>query len=286
FRHQLGLDQPVSQQFLHYVWRLAHGDFGVSLSSQRSVLAEFLTLFPATLELSFFAMLFAVAVGVPAGALAAVKRGGFYDQALMTVSLFGYSMPIFWWGLLLIMFVSVRLGLLPVSGRIDPINFDIEGPTGFMLIDALLSDQKGAVLDALRHLILPAIVLGTVPLAVIARMTRSSMLEVLSEDYVRTARAKGLRPARVIGVHALRNALLPVVTVIGLSVSGLMAGAVLTETIFSWPGVGHWLIESISRRDYPALQGGVLLISAVVVLVNLIVDLVYGIIDPRIRYAR
>jgi len=195
-------------------------------------------------------------------------------------------MPIFWWGLLLIMFVSVRLGLLPVSGRIDPINFDIEGPTGFMLIDALLSDQKGAFLDALRHLILPSIVLGTVPLAVIARMTRSSMLEVLSEDYVRTARAKGLKPSRVIGIHALRNALLPVVTVIGLSVSGLMAGAVLTETIFSWPGVGHWLIESIGRRDYPALQGGVLLISAVVVLVNLIVDLVYGIIDPRIRHAR
>jgi len=286
FRHQLGLDQPVATQFLHYVAGLAHGDFGVSLSSQRSVLAEFLTLFPATLELSAFAMLFAILVGVPAGAFAAVKRGGFYDQALMTVSLFGYSMPIFWWGLLLIMFVSVRLGLLPVSGRIDPIAFDIEGPTGFMLIDALLSGQKGAFLDALRHLILPAIVLGTVPLAVIARMTRSSMLEVLSEDYVRTARAKGLAPARVIGVHALRNAALPVVTVIGLSVSSLMAGAVLTETIFSWPGVGHWLIESIGRRDYPALQGGVLLISAVVVLVNLLVDLVYGLIDPRIRHAR
>jgi dipeptide transport system permease protein len=202
------------------------------------------------------------------------------------VSLFGYSMPIFWWGLLLIMFVSVRLGLLPVSGRIDFINYDIEGPTGFMILDALLSDQKGAFLDAVRHLILPAIVLGTVPLAVIARMTRSSMLEVLSEDYVRTARAKGLKPARVIGVHALRNALLPVVTVIGLSVSALMAGAVLTETIFSWPGVGHWLIDSIGRRDYPALQGGVLLISAVVVLVNLMVDLVYGVIDPRIRHAR
>jgi dipeptide transport system permease protein len=286
FRHELGLDQPVWRQFLHYVWRLAHGDFGVSLSSQDKVLTEFLTLFPATLELSFFAMLFAIAIGVPAGALAAVKRGGFYDQALMTVSLFGYSMPIFWWGLLLIMFVSVRLGLLPVSGRIDLIAYSFDQPTGFMTIDALLSDQAGAFLDALRHLILPAIVLGTVPLAVIARMTRSSMLEVLSEDYVRTARAKGLPPTRVIGVHALRNALLPVVTVIGLSVSSLMAGAVLTETIFSWPGVGHWLIDSIGRRDYPALQGGVLLISAVVILVNLIVDLVYGLIDPRISHGR
>jgi dipeptide transport system permease protein len=286
FRHELGLDQPVWKQFLDYVWRLAHADFGVSLSSQQKVLTEFLTLFPATVELSFFAMLFAIAIGVPAGAVAAVKRGGFYDQALMTVSLFGYSMPIFWWGLLLIMFVSVRLGLLPVSGRTDLINYSFDQPTGFMTIDALLSDQQGAFLDALRHLILPAIVLGTVPLAVIARMTRSSMLEVLSEDYVRTARAKGLSPARVIGVHALRNALLPVVTVIGLSISSLMAGAVLTETIFSWPGVGHWLIDSIGRRDYPALQGGVLLISAVVVLVNLIVDFVYGVIDPRIRHVR
>jgi len=286
FRHELGLDQPVWKQFLDYVWRLAHGDFGVSLSSQQKVLTEFLTLFPATLELSFFAMLLAIAVGVPAGAFAAVKRGGVYDQALMTISLFGYSMPIFWWGLLLIMFVSVRLGLLPVSGRIDLINYSFDQPTGFMTIDALMSDQQGAFFDALRHLVLPAIVLGTVPLAVIARMTRSSMLEVLNEDYVRTARAKGLAPRRVIGVHALRNALLPVVTVIGLSVSGLMAGAVLTETIFSWPGVGYWLIDSIGRRDYPALQGGVLLISTVVIGVNLIVDLVYGVIDPRIRHGR
>jgi dipeptide transport system permease protein len=286
FRHQLGLDQPVWKQFLDYVWKLAQGDFGVSLATQQGVLKEFLTLFPATLELSFFAMAFAVGIGVPAGALAAVKRGSFFDQALMTVSLFGYSMPIFWWGLLLIMFVSVALGVLPVSGRIDLINYYYDQPTGFMTIDALMSDQPGAFLDALRHLVLPAIVLGTVPLGVIARMTRSSMLEVLGEDYVRTARAKGLSPARVVGLHALRNALLPVVTVIGLSVSSLMAGAVLTETIFSWPGVGHWLIDSIFRRDYPALQGGVLLVSTAVILVNLIVDLVYGAIDPRIRHGR
>jgi dipeptide transport system permease protein len=204
----------------------------------------------------------------------------------MTVSLFGYSMPIFWWGLLLIMFVSVKLEWLPVSGRIDLINYYFDQPTGFMLIDTLLSGESGAFVDAVRHLILPAIVLGTVPLGVIARMTRSSMLEVLSEDYVRTARAKGLSPFRVIGVHALRNALLPVVTVIGLSVSSLLAGAVLTETIFSWPGVGHWLIESISRRDYPALQGGVMLVSTVVIGVNLVVDLVYGAINPRIRHGR
>jgi dipeptide transport system permease protein len=286
FRHELGLDQPVWRQFLAYAWKLLHGDFGVSLATQQKVLTEFLTLFPATLELSFFAMLFAILIGVPAGAISAVNRGGFFDQALMTISLFGYSMPIFWWGLLLIMFVSVTLGWTPVSGRIDLINYYFEQPTGFMVIDAALSGQPGAVKDALAHLVLPAIVLGTVPLGVIARMTRSSMLEVLSEDYVRTARAKGLSPLRVIGVHALRNALLPVVTVIGLSVSGLMAGAVLTETIFSWPGVGKWLIESISRRDYPALQGGVLLVSSVVILVNLIVDLLYGAINPRIRHGR
>jgi dipeptide transport system permease protein len=286
FRHELGLDQPVWKQFLDYSWRLLHGDFGVSLATQQKVLTEFLTLFPATLELSFFAMAFAILLGVPAGALAAVNRGGVFDQALMTISLFGYSMPIFWWGLLLIMFVAVDLGWTPVSGRIDLIKYYFDQPTGFMVIDAALSDQPGAVVDALRHLILPSIVLGTVPLGVIARMTRSSMLEVLSEDYVRTARAKGLSPFRVIGVHALRNALLPVVTVIGLSISALMAGAVLTETIFSWPGVGKWLIESIGRRDYPALQGGVLLVSAVVILVNLIVDLLYGAINPRIRHGR
>ena len=286
FRHQLGLDQPVWKQFLDYAWRILHGDFGVSLSSQQKVLTEFLTLFPATIELSFFAMLFALAIGVPAGVVAAVKRGGFFDQALMMIAIAGFSMPIFWWGLLLIMFVSVQLGWAPVSGRIDLINFYFDQPTGFMLIDAAMSDQPGAVLDALKHLILPSVVLGTVPLGVIARMTRSSMLEVLSEDYVRTARAKGLSPFRVVGLHALRNAMLPVVTVIGLSVSSLMAGAVLTETIFSWPGVGHWLIDSISRRDYPALQGGVLLVSTVVILVNLVVDLIYGALNPRILHGR
>jgi dipeptide transport system permease protein len=286
FRHALGLDLPVWRQFLAYVWQLLHGDFGTSLSTQQKVLTEFLTLFPATLELSFCALVFALLIGVPTGAIAAVKRGGYFDQALMSVATIGYSMPIFWWGLLLIMFVSVDLGLTPVSGRIDLIQHYFEPVTGFMTIDALLSDQSGAFLDALHHLVLPAIVLGTVPLAIIARMTRSSMLEVLSEDYVRTARAKGLSPLRIVGLHALRNALLPVVTVIGLSVSSLLAGAVLTETIFSWPGIGKWLIDSIARRDYPALQGGVLLVSLVVIIVNVLVDLMYGAINPRISHGR
>ncbi|OYU49264.1 MAG: peptide ABC transporter permease [Rhizobiales bacterium PAR1] len=284
FRHELGLDQPVWKQFFDYVWGILHGDFGKSLVTNEKVVTEFFTLFPATVELSFAAMLFATCIGIPAGAIAAVKRGSRYDQTLMGLSVAGFSMPIFWWGLLLIMLVAERLHLTPVSGRIDLIKYYFEPVTGFMLIDSLLSDQKGAFKDALHHLILPMIVLGTVPLAVVARMTRSSMLEVLSEDYVRTARAKGLSPARVIGLHALRNALIPVVTVIGLSVGSLMAGAVLTETIFSWPGVGKWLIEAIGRRDYPALQGGVMLVSAIVILVNLGVDVLYGVINPRIRH--
>jgi dipeptide transport system permease protein len=284
FRHELGLDQPVWKQFLTYADGVVHGDFGTSLATNQKVLTEFKALFPATLELSFFAMLFAALIGLPAGAMAAAKRGSLYDQTLMGLSVTGYSMPIFWWGLLLIMFVGERWGLTPVSGRIDLIKYYFDPVTGFMVIDAWLSGQEGAVLDALHHLVLPAVVLGTIPLAVIARMTRSAMLEVLSEDYVRTARAKGLPAWRVVGLHALRNAMIPVATVIGLQVGALMAGAVLTETIFSWPGIGKWLIESIGRRDYPALQGGVMLVSMVVMGVNLLVDLTYGLINPRIRH--
>ena len=285
-RHELGLDQPVWRQFLDYLWQLAHGDFGRSLSTSNSVLGEFFTLFPATLELAIAGMFLAIVLGLPMGVVAAVKRGSVFDQGLMGLSVAGYSMPIFWWGLLLIMLVAERWGLAPVSGRLDFVRFDYDTPTGFMLIDSLLSGEEGAFVDALRHLMLPAIVLGTIPLAVIARMTRSSMLEVLSEDYVRTARAKGLSPFRVVGLHALRNALIPVVTVIGLMIGTLLAGAVLTETIFSWPGVGKWLIDAISRRDYPALEGGIILISALVILVNLVVDLVYGVINPRILHGR
>lgn len=285
FRHELGLDQPVWKQFVDYVWQLLHGDFGTSLSTSEKVLTEFFTLFPATLELALAGMLFSIIIGIPAGVVAAVKRGSWFDHTLMGAAVTGFSMPIFWWGLLLIMLVSEGWGLTPVSGRIDMIKFYFEPVTGFMLIDSLLSDQKGAFLSALHHLVLPMIVLGTYPLAVVARMTRSSMLEVLSEDYVRTARAKGLSEFRVISLHALRNALIPVVTVVGLQVGGLLAGAVLTETIFSWPGVGKWLIESIARRDYPALQGGILLISSLVIIVNVLVDVLYGAINPRIRHA-
>jgi dipeptide transport system permease protein len=285
-RHDMGLDQPLWKQFFDYVNALLHGDFGTSIVSKSPVLHEFLTLFPATLELTISAMIFAVVLGVPAGVIAASRRGGIYDQTLMGLALTGYSMPIFWWGLILVLVMSNTLHLTPVSGRVDLIKFYYQPVTGFMLIDSILSGQKGAFMDAVRHLILPMIVLGTVPLAVIARMTRSSMLEVLEEDYVRTARAKGLSWTRIVGVHALRNALIPVVTVIGLQVGGLLAGAVLTETIFSWPGVGKWLIESINRRDYPALQGGIMLIATIVIVVNLFIDMLYGLINPRIRHAK
>jgi dipeptide transport system permease protein len=283
--HEMGLDRPVWEQFTDYVWGLFHGDFGVSIITKTPILQEFLTLFPATLELTLCAMIFAIALGIPAGVIAATRRGGIYDQTLMGLALTGYSMPIFWWGLILILIMSNTLHLTPVSGRIDLIKYYFEPVTGFMLIDTLLSGQKGAFLDAVRHLILPTIVLGTVPLATVARMTRSAMLEVLGEDYVRTARAKGLPWRRIIGLHALRNALIPVVTVIGLQIGTLLAGAVLTETIFSWPGVGKWLVESIARRDYPALQGGIMLISSIVILCNVIVDVLYGLINPRIRHA-
>lgn len=229
---RLGLNKPLYAQYLDYIGKLAQGDLGESLRTRESVWTEFSSLFPATLELSMAALLFAGILGLLAGVIAALKRGSLFDHGVMGVSLAGYSMPIFWWGLILIMFFSVSLGWTPVSGRIDLL-YDIEPKTGFMLIDTLLADEPGAFLDALHHLILPAIVLGTIPLAVIARMTRSSMLEVLREDYIRTAKAKGLSPSRVVFVHGLRNALIPVLTVVGLQVGTLLAGAVLTETIFS-----------------------------------------------------
>ncbi len=283
--HDYGLDRPLYVQYLVYMSHVLRGDLGVSLITHAPIIDEFRALFPATIELSLSAMLLAVGIGLPAGILAAVKRNSVLDHGVMGVSLTGYSMPIFWWGLLLIIFFSNTLHWTPVSGRIS-VEFDVQPVTGFLLIDSALSGDDGAFASALSHLILPAVALGTIPLAVIARMTRSSMLEVLGEDYIRTARAKGLAPIWVVGVHALRNALIPVITVIGLYVGSLFAGAILTETIFSWPGVGKWLVEGINRRDYPVLQGGVLLIGTVIMLVNLGVDMLYGLINPRIRYRR
>ena len=288
---RLGLDQPLYTQYFDYIGKLFQGDLGASLKTQQSVWLEFKTLFPATLELALCALLFAVVLGLLAGVVAAIKRGTLFDHGVMGVSLTGFSMPIFWWGLILIMLFSVQLGWTPVSGRLD-LAFDVQPYTGFMLIDAWRAQMldpelnAGAFKDAVMHLILPTIVLGTIPLAVIARMTRSSMLEVLREDYVRTARAKGLSPARVIFIHTLRNALIPVLTVVGLQVGTLMGGAVLTETIFSWPGIGKWLIDAIGRRDYPVVQNGILIVATLVILTNFLVDILYGIANPRIRHAK
>jgi dipeptide transport system permease protein len=284
-RQEYGFDKPIFVQYGIYLSRVLQGDLGKSMITQETVLNEFSALFPATIELALCAILFALFLGLPAGIIAAIRRNSIFDHGVMGISLAGYSMPIFWWGLILILLFSVQFDLTPVSGRIDVLYY-IEPTTGFLLIDTLLSDEEGAFWSAVRHLILPTIVLGTVPLAVIARMTRSAMLEVLGEDYIRTAKAKGLSRFRIVALHALRNALIPVVTVIGLQIGVLFTGAILTETIFSWPGVGKWLIDAIFRRDYPVLQGGALLLGIVVMSVNLLVDLAYGLINPRIRHTR
>jgi len=280
---QFGFDQPLWKQYADYVTGLVHGNFGYSFSTKKPVLGEFMARFPATLELAFCAIVLATVLGVAAGILAAIRRGSWIDQLTMGTALVGYSMPIFWWALLLIILFSTKLGWTPVSGRIALTQF-FPPVTGFMLIDSLLAGKPAAFWSAVQHLILPTIVLATIPLAVIARQTRSAMLEVLGEVYIMTAKSKGLAPRRVIWLHALRNALIPVVTTIGLQVSVLMGGAILTETIFSWPGIGKWMIDSISRRDYQVVQGGLLLIAAVVMIVNLTVDLLYGLINPRVRH--
>ncbi len=280
---QFGFDRPVWRQYTDYLGGLMQGDFGRSFSSKKPVLGEFMARFPATLELAFCAIVLATVLGVAAGILAAIRRGSWIDQLTMGTALIGYSMPIFWWALLLIILFSTTLGWTPVSGRISLTQF-FPPVTGFMLIDSLLAGKPAAFWSAVHHLILPTIVLATIPLAVIARQTRSAMLEVLGELYVTTARSKGLTPRRIIWLHALRNALIPVVTTIGLQVSVLMGGAILTETIFSWPGIGKWMIDSIARRDYQVVQGGLLLIAVMVMVVNLTVDVLYGLINPRVRH--
>ena len=283
--HRLGLDQPLHVQYFQYLGQLLRGDLGQSFVTGSSVWSEFIVVFRATLELGVCAMVFALFFGILAGVLAAVRRGSWLDHTIMGISLTGYSMPIFWFGLMLQMLFSVHLGWTPVSGQMSVL-FDVEPQTGFKLIDAYLSGEEGAFKDAVMHLILPAIVLGTIPLAVIARMTRSSMLEVLKEDYIRTAKAKGLSPFRIFFIHALRNALIPVLTVIGLQMGSLLAGAILTETVFSWPGMGRWLVTAISQRDYPVVQNGIFVVALMVILVNFLVDILYGLVNPRIRDAR
>ncbi len=286
--HKLGLDRPLLEQYGSYLWRAVHLDLGQSFATQEGVIDEFAMVFPATLELSIAAMLFAVCVGVPFGVWAAVRKGGWVDRVINVVAMIGASMPIFWWGLLLILVFSISVRsfapwlALPVAGRMA-LEFDVQPLTGFMLIDSLFSDDAGAFRSALSHLVLPALVLGTTPAAQLARMTRATLLEVLDEDYLRTARAKGVAERGLIWRHALRNALLPLLTIGGITAGTLLGGAVFTESIFSWPGMGRWLLNAIFRQDYPVLQGGILIAASLMIAVNLIVDLLYVVADPRLR---
>lgn len=280
---KFGLDKPLWYQYGLFIKNALHGDLGASLINQEAVSKLFFEYFPATVELSFFAIIFAVVIGLPAGVFAALKRGTAFDHTVMGISLTGFSMPIFWWGLLLIILFSVNLGWTPVAGRIG-VMYYVTPITGFMTIDTLLSGQMDAFWSAVQHLILPTIVLGTIPMAIIARQTRAAMLEVLQEDYIRTAKAKGLSSFQVIGVHAFRNAMVTVVTVVGLQLGYLMAGAVLTETTFGWPGIANWMVHSIFSRDYPCVQGGLLIISSLIVVVNFLVDVIYGFVNPRVMY--
>jgi len=286
-KSKLMLDRPMHEQYWYFLKNAVKGDFGQSIVSKRTVIEEFSDRFPATLELGIVALFFAVIIGIPMGIFAALKRNSFFDYALMTSSLIGYSMPIFWWGLVLILIFSVKLGWTPVSGRIS-INYDIEMWSGLMLIDTLkneITSEYGFApfWSAFKHLLLPSIAMGTIPLAVIARMTRSSMLEVLGEDYIRTAKAKGLPWRRIVGLHALRNAMVPIITVIGLLFGSIITGAILTETIFSWPGIGKWIVASITARDYPGIQGGILFIAGMIIFINMAVDMIYALINPRMR---
>jgi peptide/nickel transport system permease protein len=281
-RELYGLDRPLWQQYLSYVDSVVHLDFGQSIVSRRNVVTEISERFPATIELSLAAMIFAVGIGIPLGFLAAKRYQGVVDQLSVAGSLLGVAIPVFFLGLVLKFIFAVKLGWLPTVGRTDATS-TAPHPTGFYLLDALITNDRVALVDAVRHLILPAIALGTIPLAIVTRITRAAVLDVVNEDYVRTARAKGLEPGVVNRRHVLRNAMLPVTTIIGLQTGLLLSGAILTETVFAWGGMGQWMYQAISFRDYAVLQAGILFLAVVFVLVNLLVDLSYAVLDPRIR---
>ncbi|MCZ7539460.1 MAG: ABC transporter permease [Anaerolineae bacterium] len=282
-RERLGLNKPLYEQYFIWVGRMLRGDLGNTVRGNIPVADEISSRFPATIELALAALIIAVIAGVPIGILSAIKRNSILDTASMFGALFGVSIPIFVLGLLLIFLIGVELEWLPFVGRLDS-SVRFERVTGLHLVDSLIAGNLSGFKNALEHLILPAITLATIPLAIIARITRSAMLEVLNQDYIRTARAKGLRGRSVVMNHAFRNAMLPVVTIIGLQLGRLLSGAVLTETIYSWPGVGKWLFDSIIARDYPIVQSMTLVIALIFIAVNLFVDLLYALIDPRIRY--
>jgi peptide/nickel transport system permease protein len=279
---QYGLNDPIHEQYWAYLKQLGAFDFGTSQTSRRPVFDEFQQRFPATIELALSAMLFSILVGIPLGFLAAKRYGGFLDQFSLVASLLGISIPIFVLAIILKYIFAVKLGLLPTVGRISVL-INVDHPTNFYTLDALIAGNLGAFWDVIKHLMLPAIALGSIPLAIVARITRAAVLDVQNEDYVRTARAKGVAPRTVDTRHILRNAMLPIATIIGLQTGLLLSGAVLTETVFAYPGIGTWLVDAIETRNYPVLQGGILFIAVVFVLVNLLVDLSYALLNPRIR---
>ena len=281
-QERMGLNKPLIEQYVIYLQSILQGDFGVSLTSGEPVWDEFMQRFPATLELSLVAMIFAITIGLITGIVSAVKRYSIFDYLSMSTALAGLSMPVFWLGLMLMYLFSVQLGWLPVSGRLG-YEFDIDEVTGLFLIDSLLANDYEAFVDAFKHLILPAVALATIPTAIIARMTRASMIEILKEEYIKTAKAKGCSKIKIIFVHALKNALLPVLTVAGLMVGTLLAGAILTETTFSWPGIGKWLVNAVNQRDFQIVQSTTLIIASIFIIVNLIVDVLYALVNPRIR---
>jgi peptide/nickel transport system permease protein len=279
---QYGLNDPIYEQYWEYLKQTAQGNFSSSITSRRPVVDEFKERLPATIELAIAAMLFSIVIGIPLGFLAAKRYGSWIDHTSLLASLIGISIPIFVLAIILKYVFAVRLGWLPTVGR-QSVLIEVEHPTNFYLLDALLAGDMEAFWDAVKHLILPAIALGTVPLAIIARITRASVLDVQNEDYVRTARAKGMKPSIVDRRHILRNAMLPISTIIGLQTGLLLSGAVLTETVFAWPGIGTWMVDAIEFRNYPVLQGGILFIAIIFVLVNLVVDISYAYLNPRIR---
>lgn len=283
FRHAWGLDRPLHEQYLIYLWKLAHGDFGTSISTKQAVALDLRQRFPATVELAMVAMAISLIVGIPLGILSAVKRDSLIDQIARVLSLVGVSMPVFWLGLVALVVFYAHLGWAPAPGRLSADLIPPRFATGFLLFDALLQGRSDVAVDALRHLALPAIVLSSYTLGVITRMTRGSLLETLGEDYVRTARAKGLSNLAVVVRHAVRNGLIPLVTIVGLSFGRLLSGAVVTESVFSWPGLGLYAFRSATSLDFPAIMGVGIVIAAIYILVNLIVDISYGLLDPRIR---
>jgi len=279
---QYGLDKPLPVQYWRYLKTTSRGNFGESTKSRQPVVEEFKRRFPATVELSVAAGLFSLIFGIPLGFFAAKRYQGLLDHASLVISLVGISTPIFFLALILKYIFAVRLGWLPSVGRISVL-IELDHPTNFYVLDAILAGNWEAFVDTIKHLILPAIALGSIPLAIIARITRAAVLDVQNEDYVRTARAKGLPPITVDYRHVLRNAMLPISTIIGLQVGLLLSGAVLTETVFAFPGIGSWLVEGIKARDYPVIQTGVLFVAVIVVFVNLLVDISYGLLNPKIR---